>query len=123
MITKNTIHAEPGAKPPRNAQDIGAWTDCKADTAVGRFLVKDDNNDGRTITVSKNKRRVLESLIRGPVMAASRCRISDQVLPLRRDYGLDIVCTIYKNDPKTERQIYGVYTLNSKVTRIDGGAS
>ncbi len=122
MTTKNTIHAEPGAKPPPNTQDIGKWTDCKAETAVASFLVEDDDTTIRKITVSKNKRRVLESLMRGPVMAASRCRISDQVLPLRRDYGLDIVCTIYKNDANTGREVYGVYTLASKVVHAKEGA-
>lgn len=123
MTTVNLRYAEPGATHPQNAKRFFAWKDFQYDKRREEFLVEDEGQDPRTIIVSNNKKRVLVGLINGPVFAASYCRISDQVLPLRRDYGLDITCTIYKNDPETGRDIYGVYTLNSKVTRIDGGAS
>jgi hypothetical protein len=123
MTTSNLKYADPGETHSKDAKRFYAWKDFQCDKRLERFLVEDEGQEPRTISVSKNKKRVLVGLINGPVFAASYCRISDQVLPLRRDYGLDITCTIFKNDPETGRDIYGVYTLESKVTRIDGGAS
>lgn len=117
MTTEQTIHAEPGAKPPTNAKRVYRWADLPKSSEAATFFVDEDANAPRKITVSRHKRQVLEGLMRGPILAASYCRISDQVLPLRRDYGLDITCTIYRNDPETGRQKYGVYTLASKVRR------
>lgn len=122
-MTSSTLKfAEPGETHPKNAKRIYAWKDFKCDKRPEKFTVQDEGDEPRTIALSNNKKRVLVGLMGGPIFAASYCRISDQILPLRRNYGLNITCTIYKGDPETGREIYGVYTLESKVTRIDGGA-
>lgn len=124
MTTNTKLHqAEPGATPPSNTKRVYKWNDLPNETKPARYIIEDEGQPPRTITVSRRKRQVLEGLMQSPLLAASYCRISDQVLPLRRDFGVNITCTIYKKDPETGREIYGVYTLESKVTRIDGGAS
>lgn len=121
--TTKLQYAEPGAKPPPNTKRVYKWADLPHDTKPARFVVENDGQEPRTITVSRHKRQVLEGLMKQPILAASYCRVSDQVLPLRRDCGLDIVSTIYRNDPETGREIYGVYTLASNVRRLDGEAA
>ena len=116
-------HAEPGAKPPPNLLDARKWADFRAEKSIAHFLVEEADQEPRKIAVSRNMRLVLEGLMRGPVLAASRCRISDQVLPLRRDKGLNIQCTIYQNGADGNATKYGVYTLQSKVCRVERDAS
>ena len=119
MTTANTINAEPGAKPPPNTKRIYRWADLPDAAKPAKYRVETPGEQARIITVSRRKRQVLEGLMQSPVLAASYCRLSDNVLPLRRDHGVAITCTLYKQDPETGRDRYGVYTLDSKVTRID----
>ncbi|GAB5447177.1 MAG: hypothetical protein Gyms2KO_20500 [Gymnodinialimonas sp.] len=108
--------------PPRNARRIYRWADLPSASKPAQYRVTDPGQEPRVITVSRRKRQVLEGLMQAPIFAASYCRLSDNVLPLRRDHGVDIACTIYNNDADTGRDRYGIYTLVSKVERIDGGA-
>lgn len=105
-------------KPPKNAKRIYRWSDLPSKTTPARYRVTDPDQESRVIILSKRRRQVLEGLIDGPIYAASYCRISDQVLPLRRDHGVEIDCEMYRNDPETGRSTYGVYVLQSKVERI-----
>lgn len=104
--------------PPPNAKRIYAWKDTPDLTDSAVYRVTDPGQDPREIVVSKNQRRVLEGLMRNPLYAASYCRVSDQVLPLRRDHGVEIHCEMYRNDPETGRERYGVYFLRSKVELV-----
>jgi hypothetical protein len=112
-----TIQAEPGDRPPHDAKRIYRWADLPSATEPACYTVDPYGEDRRVITVSRHMRQVLEGLINQPIFAASYCRISDQILPLRRDHGLAITCTMYRNDPETGRERYGVYTLETKVIR------
>lgn len=123
MTTGKITYAEAGEKPPSNTKRIYNWAGLKADTKPAKYLIENEGSEPFTITLSRRKRQVLEGLQQSPIMAASYCRISDQVLPLRRDYGVNIVCTIYQNDPETGREIYGVYTLVSKVRLLEEEAA
>ena len=107
--------------PPANAQRVYRWDDLPGATDLATFRVTDNDQDAREIVVSNHQRQVLEGLMKRPLYAASYCRLSDQVLPLRRDHGIDIECEMYANDPETGRQRYGVYFLKSKVTRTETG--
>lgn len=107
-------------KPPTNARRVYRLADLPNERAPARYLVQDPGQEPREITVTKHRRQVLEGLMRGPIYAASYCRVSDQVLPLRRDDGVDIECKMYRNDPETGRERYGVYFLRSNVCRLDG---
>ncbi|MGD1884708.1 MAG: hypothetical protein ACFB11_20765 [Paracoccaceae bacterium] len=43
---------------------------------------------------------------------------------MRDQHGVDIDCTLYRADPDTGRERFGVYTLLSRVERIKvGGAT
>jgi len=104
--------------PPANARRIYRWADLPSQTETAIYRVTDPGEDPREIVVSKHQRQVLEGLMRSPLYAASYCRLSDQVLPLRRDHGVDIVCDMYTNDAETGRSRFGVYRLVSKIERV-----
>ncbi len=106
-------------KPPPNAKRVYRWADLPLHTEQALYRVTDPGQEPRIIHAAKRKRQVLEGLMRSPVYAASYCRLSDQVLPLRRDDGVDIHCEMYRDDPETGRERYGVYFLRSKVERIE----
>ena len=106
-------------KPPPNAKRVYRWDDLPPTLDAALYSVADGDGEVRIISASRRKRQVLEGLMRAPLFAASYCRISDKVLPLRRDDGIDIECEMYRNDPETGRERYGVYVLKSKVERID----
>lgn len=105
--------------PPANALRIYRWADLPNLTTPALYRVTDPGQEPREIYASKHKRQVLEGLMRSPLYAASYCRLSDQVLPLRRDDGVNIECKMYRGDADTGRQKFGIYFLVSKVTRID----
>lgn len=105
--------------PPTNALRVYRWADLPNLTAPALYRVTDPGQEPREIYASKHKRQVLEGLMRSPLYAASYCRLSDQVLPLRRDDGVNIECKMYRGDADTGRQKFGIYFLVSKVTRID----
>jgi len=113
-------------KPPVNAKRVYRWADLPSLTTPARYRITDPDQEPCEFVVANHPRQVLEGLMRHPIYAASYCRISDQVLPLRRDHGIDIECQMYSNDPETGRSRYGVYTLVSKVCRVgelDGEAA
>lgn len=104
--------------PPQNAKRIYRWADLPAPTKTAFYRISDPGQEPRTIVVSKHMRQVLEGLMQHPIYAASYCRISDQVLPLRRDHGVNIRCDMYSNDKETGRSRFGIYVLESKVERV-----
>lgn len=108
--------------PPINAKRVYRWADLPNMKEPALYLVTDPGQEAREIVVSNNQRRVLEGLMRGPIFAASYCRLSDQVLPLRRDHGVNIECEMHRNDAETGRERYGIYHLRSQVKRMDGEA-
>ncbi|WP_299661699.1 hypothetical protein [uncultured Ruegeria sp.] len=105
--------------PPANALRVYRWADLPNLTAPALYRVIDPGQEPREIYASKHKRQVLEGLMRSPLYAASYCRLSDQVLPLRRDEGVNIECKMYRGDTDTGRQKFGIYFLVSKVERIE----
>ncbi|MEJ6390469.1 hypothetical protein [Gymnodinialimonas ulvae] len=107
------------SKPPSNTRRVYRWADLPPTTSPALYRVTDPGQEPRTICVSKHTRQVLEGLMAGPMLAASYCRLSDKVLPLRRDHGVDIRCDLYCDDKETGRDRYGVYVLVSVVERIE----
>ncbi|WP_170545333.1 hypothetical protein [Ruegeria arenilitoris] len=105
--------------PPTNALRVYRWADLPNLTAPALYRVTDPGQEPREIYASKHKRQVLEGLMRSPLYAASYCRLSDQVLPLRRDDGVNIECKMYRGDADTGRQKYGIYVLVSQVELIE----
>lgn len=113
------MKTETEKQPPSNTKRVYSWADLLSATEPRTFLVSEPGQEPREITVAKHKRQVLEGLMHGPIYAASYCRISDQVLLLRRDEGVSIRCDMYSNDPETGRKRYGVYVLESEVAPVD----
>ncbi|WP_417733907.1 hypothetical protein, partial [Roseovarius sp.] len=62
---------------------------------------------------------VMDLLIAGPVYCASPVRLSDVVHILKREIGLEVDTKFYPGNPITGSGAYGVYFLDSKVTRIN----
>jgi hypothetical protein len=104
--------------PPANALRIFSWDQTPNLSKPAIYEVQNEGQEPRRIVVSKNTRRVLEALILSPVYAASYCGISDKVLPLRRDFDIDIECVTYEGGIPTKRARFGVYFLKSKVIRL-----
>lgn len=86
--------------------------------ADGRFLVTKADGTSFEVILSKRNRQVLEALMHSPLYCASPIRLSDKVLLLRHEFGINIATTFYddENGPVTTR--YGVYTLVDGVTYL-----
>lgn len=107
-------------KPPSNTKRVYRWDDLpKAETA-GAYLIENEGAKPVSVIVRGKRRRVLEGLMQSPLYAASYARLSDHVDHLRRE-GINIRTDGYRNDPETGRETYGVYTIESTVTRIERG--
>lgn len=105
--------------PPKNTKREYGWHNLKPNTEYAPYSVTDEGQGTREIIVGKKQRQVLEGLMEGPIFAASYCRVGNQVLALRHDHGVDIACDMYRNDPETGRERYGVYRLVSDARRAD----
>lgn len=105
--------------PPPNTRRVYGWNDLPARTSPASYWIEAKDRDRRRATLSKHTRQTLEGLMRSPLYAASYCRLSDQVLKLKADHGIDVECQMYRGDPETGRLRFGVYFLRSVVTPID----
>lgn len=110
------LQATSDEHPPAGTQTIRRWLDLPDKQAPAVYIIRDDAGDERRATISRNARRLLEGLRRGPVLCASPCRLSDMVLHLKRTHGLSISTKMYANDRATDRTRYGVYFLASDVS-------
>ena len=108
--------------PPSNALRVERWSDMPTAKAPARYEITAEDGSTKTITLSNGNRIILDALLRQPVYCASPVRISDRVCILRGDYGVPITKEMYSNDTATDRMRFGVYFLDGKVRRLDGGA-
>ena len=117
----NTETNRPSAKTLR----VYGWTNLPSEKAPARFRVTDDTGESSIVTLSKNKRRILEGLMEQPMFCASPVRISDIVCVLKADHAINIHTELYANDRETDRAKYGVYTLVDRVELLsdNGGAT
>ncbi|MAM63856.1 hypothetical protein [Maritimibacter sp. UBA3975] len=106
-------------KPPANAQRISRRADLSPNRQGVWIQIENEGSEPTKALLSKSKRQVVDTLLRGPVYAASPVRISDIVHILKRDVGLDIETKMYPGDPDNGSMSYGVYFLRSKVTLLD----
>lgn len=106
----------------KSALWVTAWRDLPPQTEPAQYQVTDCAGETRKIWVSKNKRRIVDALIDGPVHCASPCRLSHFVMGLREDQGLNIETVRFDKDPKAGRSHCGIYQLLDTVTRVDGQA-
>lgn len=105
-------------KPPTNARRVYRWADLPPTQPPSGYCVENNGREPITVFVGNKRQRVLEGLMRSPLYAASYARLSDHVDHLKRS-GIDIETLMFRNDPETGRDTYGVYVLRSRVTRID----
>lgn len=103
-------------RPPANALRVNKWADLPDTTEACAYQYW-DGDELSSFVVSKHDRQVLEGLIRRPVYAASFARVSDCVFRLR-GIGLHIETKMFRNDPETGRQRFGVFFLLSSVKRM-----
>ena len=106
-------------KEPRNTLYVQRWADLTSKTEPARYRVEDEDGSSHTITVSKNMRRILDTLMLRPIYCASRCRISHYVNVMRHELSVKIETDRYKNDPASGRMSYGVFRLVSKISQVD----
>ena len=97
---------------PANAWDVTKWADLPDKTAQARYRIVREGKRNRIVTVSKKRRQVLEGLMQRPVISASRARLSDKVLHLKREIYVDIETLVYANEEGGE---FGVYFLKCDV--------
>lgn len=109
-------------QPPKNARRVYSWGDLPPCRPTASYLVENDGLAPQTITVGKKRQRVLEGLMHSPLYAASYARLSDHVDHLKR-CGIVIETLMFRNDPDTGRDTYGIYVLRSQVTRLEAQAS
>ena len=110
----------PEDRPSANTLRVYGWTNLPNEKAPARFKIADGTGESRTVTLSKNKRRILEGLMKQPMYCASPVRISDIVCILKTDYDINIHMKLYASDRETDRAKYGVYTLMDRVELLDG---
>ncbi len=112
-----------GTKNPetllKNALGVTTWRDLPHKTAPAQYTVIDEAGETRKIWVSKNKRRIIDALVDGPVHCASPCRLSHFVMGLREEQGLNIETVWFDQDPKAGHARFGIYTLLDQVIRIE----
>ncbi len=113
-----SIEQKNNENPPANTKRIYRWADLPNTTENQTYWVTNTGQDPRKVILAKRTRQVLEGLMRSPIHSASYCRLSDHVLPLRRDHGIDIRCDMFANDVETGRTRYGVYVLVSQVQPV-----
>ena len=102
-------------KPPTNALSVNKWDDLPSAENPFRYRVEREGKRNRIVTVSKKRRRVLEGLRKNPVMCASRARISDKVLHLKKQNHVDIETLEYS---RSDGEVFGVYYLRCNVTPL-----
>lgn len=122
-MTEQTKKVDPESGPPANATSILAWDDCVPTPKKDTVTLISPEGDERTITLTKGNLRILRTMQRSPVYCASPVRISDRVLILKRDYGVNIRTDMYAAKGGTECERFGVYTLLDTVHPVKGGAN
>ena len=114
-ITPDIDGKQEAKKPPVNTLHANRWDEFPDTVKPGTYRVIDAD---RTFTVRKKTRQTLEGLLNQPVACASKCRISDRVLILRRDCGLNIEMEMFQGDGTSQGENYGVYFFKSEIERV-----
>ncbi len=104
--------------PPANAQRVRCAEDLPQTRSPAKYEVR-MGGETKTLVLHKRRRQVLELLMRNPVYCASPVRLSDIVMVLKRDNGLDVETLTFPGDPKLGIGDFGIYILRSHVLRAD----
>lgn len=104
-------------KPPSNSQRVHRVADLPPERGPTTYVIVNNDEDPKTMTLQKRKRQIMDLLLQGPVYCASPVRISDIIHILKREIGLDVETKFYAGDKATGSGDYGVYFLKSRVHR------
>ncbi len=104
--------------PPASTQRILRWGDLPGGSAPAVFELTSSTGVMQRVTLKGGNRKILEGLMRGPMYCASPVRVSDRVMVLKRDYGVNIRTEFYQGDGTTECERFGVYFLDDIARRL-----
>lgn len=79
-------------------------------------LIENDEAAPFVEMFSKRKLQVLETFEKSPLYCASPVRLSDVVMILKRDHGVDIVTTYHTEVGVPDPATFGVYALKSRIS-------
>jgi len=82
------------------------------------YLLQDNCGKAQRIILKNRNRQVIDALIRGPIFAASPVRLSNSIMILRREYGVEIETHIFSANDGSGG-VFGIYELISRVKPID----
>lgn len=105
-------------KPPKNTTHIWGVKDLTGERRPGVFEITNSTNEPFNVRLEKRDRQVAETINKYPLFCASPVRLSDSVMRLRRDHGLEIETEIYTG----ENGNYGAYFLRSKMRLVSEDA-
>ncbi|MDD9726531.1 hypothetical protein PVV74_13760 [Roseovarius sp. SK2] len=102
-------------KPPQNTQWIISRRDLPCRRGGAHYEVQHADGKRESITLSNRKRQVLDALVRNPIYCASPVRLSDIVLLLRNENGLNIETEFFQENDGIENTRFGIYVLVDEV--------
>lgn len=110
-----SMNKKTDTKPPQNTQWIISRLDLPRRRGGAHYEVQHADGKRETITLSNRKRQVLDALMRAPVYCASPVRLSDIVLLLRNENGINIETEFFQENDGIENTRFGIYVLVDQV--------
>ena len=107
------------AEPPLDVHDVNSWRELPATIKPAKYRICNENGKEITAYISKKQRQVLEAVMQKPVVAASRCRISNCISLLKNNYGVQIDTLMFESG----EGCYRIYFLKSDVECISENRS
>mgnify|MGYP001800072087 CR=1 FL=1 len=106
-------------QPPTSTRYSQSWNPLEQAQPPETWLIEPKEGEAFEVRFPANGTlRVFKTLVKAPLACPSRLRISDRILILRRDYGLNITTEMYPGNGQSECQRFGVYFLEDKATRV-----
>ena len=116
-------HQDSKVLPPPNAISLDSWDDAEKAPKAQVAILRSPTGDQRQTVLKDGNLRILKTLAKAPLYCASRVRISDRVLILKRDHGVNIRTDMYRAPEGSDCDRFGVYTLLDDVTFEDVGGA
>ena len=110
-------------QPTEAIQRILGWHHCEQAHGAETLRLRSPDGDEREVTLSRGNLRILKTLQRGPVFCASPVRLSDRILVLKRDFGVNIRTDMFSAGSGSNRESYGTNTLLDTVLPSHEGAA
>ena len=104
------------------ARHIWGKKDLPQDRAPWVYEIQNEEGKAQRIILKNRTRQTIDALNRGPIFAASPVRLSNSIMILRRDYGVEIETHIFSANDGSGG-VFGIYELTSRVKPIDRAPS